>query len=72
MVLGSKPETPMSRFTLSRGVRADLRDIWSYIAIENHSPDAADRLVDRLTDVFALLAREPLLGEARDDLAAGV
>jgi len=62
----------MSHFTLARGVRADLRDIWHYIAVENHSPDAADRLVDRITDVFALLAREPLLGEARDDLAPGI
>jgi toxin ParE1/3/4 len=62
----------MSRFTLARGVRADLRGIWRHIAIENHSPDAADRLIDRITDVFALLAREPLLGEARDDLAPGI
>ena len=62
----------MSRFTFARGVRADLRGIWRYIAIENHSPDAADRLADRITDVFALLARQPLLGEARDDLAPGV
>ena len=62
----------MSRFTLARGVRADLRDIWRHIAVENYSPDAADRLVDRITDVFALLAGEPLLGEARDDLAPGV
>ena len=60
---GSKPETPMSRFTLARGVRADLRGIWRHIAVENHGPDAADRLIDRITDVFALLAREPLLGE---------
>jgi toxin ParE1/3/4 len=62
----------MSRFTFARGVRADLRGIWRYIAVENHSPDAADRLIDRLFDVFALLAREPLLGEARDDLGLGV
>ena len=55
----------MSRFTLARGVRADLRNIWRHIAVENHSPEAADRLIDRMTDVFALLAREPLLGESR-------
>jgi toxin ParE1/3/4 len=59
----------MSRFTLARGVRADLRAIWDYIAIENYHPDAADRLIDRITDVFVMLARQPLLGEARPDLA---
>ena len=53
----------MSRFTFARGVRTDLRGIWRRIAIEHHSPDAADRLIDRITEVFALLAREPLLGE---------
>jgi plasmid stabilization system protein ParE len=62
----------MSRFTLARGVRADLPGIWRHNAVENHSPDAADRLVDRITDVFAMLAREPLLGEERCDLAPGV
>jgi toxin ParE1/3/4 len=62
----------MSRFTLARGVREDLRGIWRRIAIDNHSPDAADRLIDRITEVFALLAREPFLGEARDDLAPNV
>jgi toxin ParE1/3/4 len=59
----------MSRFALARGVRADLRGRWRRIAVEGHSPNAADRLIDRITDVFALLAREPLLGEVRNDLA---
>jgi toxin ParE1/3/4 len=62
----------MRHYTFARGVRADLRGIWRYIAIDNHSPDAANRLADRFGDVFALLAQQPLLGEARDDLAPGV
>lgn len=62
----------MSRFTLARGVRDDLRAIWRHIAVENHSPDAADRTTDRIIDVFEMLAREPFLGEAREDLAPDV
>ena len=62
----------MSRFTLARGVRADLLDIWRLIAIEHHSPDAADRTIDRITHALAVLARQPFLGEAREDLAPGV
>ncbi len=59
----------MSRFVLAPGVRADLRGIWRYIAVENHSPAAADRWIDRITDTFVTLAHQPLLGEAREDLA---
>jgi plasmid stabilization system protein ParE len=53
----------MSRFTLARGVRADLRGIWRRIAVENHSPDAADRLVDRIAKLFALHAMELTTGK---------
>ena len=62
----------MSRFTVARGVRADLRSIWRYVAIENHNPDAADRLIDRITDAIVMLARKPLLGQSREDLAPRV
>jgi len=62
----------LSRLTLARGVRGDLRGIWRYIGIENQNPDAADREIDRITAAFGVLAREPLLGQAREDLASGV
>jgi toxin ParE1/3/4 len=62
----------VSRLTLAQGVRADLRGIWRHIAVENHSPDSADREIDRITAAFEMLAREPLLGEAREDLAPRV
>jgi toxin ParE1/3/4 len=62
----------VSRFTLARGVRDDLRAIWRYVAAENHSPNAADRLIDRITDALIMLAREPFLGQAREDLAPRV
>lgn len=62
----------MSRFTLDPNVRKDLEDIWDYVDIRNASPDAAVRLMETLYDMFAMLARNPLMGEARDDLAEGL
>lgn len=44
----------------------DLDDIWDYIAVENHQPDAADRLIDEIDEVLNLLAAQPQLGEAVD------
>lgn len=62
----------MSRFRLALGVREELRGIWRNIAVEGRSPDAADREIDRITDSLTLLAREPFLGELREDLAPRV
>lgn len=49
---------------------ADILDIWTYIAED--SIEQADRWVDRLDEKFALLATQPLMGRARDELAAGL
>ena len=49
---------------------ADLIDIWLYIAQDN--PAAADRLLDLLDQMSRALARNPQLGMAREDIAAGV
>ena len=62
----------MSRFTLDPSVRTDLDEIWDYIGIENNSPVAAARQIEILFERFTLLARQPLLGQARDDLAKGL
>jgi toxin ParE1/3/4 len=57
---------------LRRTARAeqDLIDIWRYIARD--SPRAADRLLDILDAKSRALARNPLMGMARDDIAEGV
>jgi toxin ParE1/3/4 len=62
----------MSRFVLDREVRQDLDDIWDYIGVEKANPVAARRQVERLFDAFSCLARQPLLGELRQDLGANV
>ena len=59
----------MNRYTISPLARNDLDAIWDYIAIENDRPNAAHRLIERLFETFALLARQPLTGQFREDLA---
>ena len=48
-------------------VEAELDDIWAYVAKESGSVDAANRVVDSITDHFFLLSRHPQLGRRRDD-----
>jgi toxin ParE1/3/4 len=48
----------------------DLIDIWTYIARDN--PAAADRLLDLFDEKSQALARNPKMGRAREDVAAGV
>jgi toxin ParE1/3/4 len=57
---------------LRRTARAeeDLIEIWAYIARDN--PPAADRLLDLLDEKSRILAHDPKLGAARDDIAVGV
>jgi toxin ParE1/3/4 len=44
----------MVRYRLTLQARDDIRSIWSYIAANNL--EAADRMIDRFTDMFRLLA----------------
>ena len=55
---------------LSQAAEADLDEIWLHVT-EHSSAETADRLVDRLTGAFLMLARHPFAGRARDDLRAG-
>lgn len=57
----------MSDYCLTPRAQDDLRGIWRTIAAENEP--AADRLIDRLFDKFALAARHPEMGIARPDIA---
>ncbi|CAN5450750.1 hypothetical protein BH24DEI1_BH24DEI1_18700 [soil metagenome] len=60
----------MASFQLTDEARGDLDEIWDYIAVD--SAVSADRLLDRLEEQFDLLAEQPLIGRAREDLAAGL
>jgi toxin ParE1/3/4 len=57
----------MSAIILDLAAKADLIDIWQYIADDN--PDAADRMLDRIWDGFCVIERCPYGGTARPELA---
>ena len=56
-------------YRLARRARADVLDIWRYIAADNET--AADRFIDLLTRRFRLLGENPYAGRVRDDLRPG-
>jgi toxin ParE1/3/4 len=55
-----------------RGAQAeeDLIQIWSYVAMEN--PAAADRLLDKMEQKWELVATQPRVGAAREDIGTGI
>ena len=59
----------MGRAYRSARAETDLIEIWAGIAVDD--PGAADRLLDRIEHVCALLATRPHTGKQRDDLASG-
>lgn len=48
----------------------DIAEIWDHIADDRLR--AADRRIDQLDEQFALLATQPLMGRACDELAPGL
>ena len=56
----------MTGYVLGRNAEQGLDDLWDYIAAD--SIDAADRLAESLFDAFENLARNPGLGDRREDL----
>ncbi|HZA66841.1 MAG TPA: type II toxin-antitoxin system RelE/ParE family toxin [Geminicoccaceae bacterium] len=60
----------MPRIIVSPLAQADIDEIWDYIARD--STLNADRFVDRIEQRFGLLAANPRLGVARDDLRPGL
>jgi toxin ParE1/3/4 len=51
---------------LAPRAETDLDEIWYYVAKESTSLEIANRLIDAITNRFALLANFPHLGRARD------
>lgn len=60
----------MSFITKTVQAEQDLDEIWLYIAKDNIT--AADKFLDEIGDSTQLLAKEPLMGRARHDLALGL
>ncbi len=55
--------------SVSPQARADLADIWEYIADQN--PEAADRFIHRIENAIELLSLHPNVGHTRQDLISG-
>jgi toxin ParE1/3/4 len=60
----------MARCRIAPIAESDLEQIWNYIARDN--VDAADRMLDRIGDVFEMLSRQPLIGESRSEIRVGL
>ena len=57
----------MGRIKKSPAARADLIDIWQYIA--DDSSAEADRFLDTIEDVLLLITESPKMGKRKDELA---
>ena len=60
----------MPKYEISEQARADLTDVFEYIADDNEH--AALQLIIRLLDLFGNLAEHPLMGKSRDELQQGL
>ncbi len=58
----------MSGYVLTPRAKADIFDIWAYIA--DHNQDAADRVEQAIFDACAFLAEALARGHSRPDLTA--
>ncbi|MGK2741786.1 type II toxin-antitoxin system RelE/ParE family toxin [Tepidicaulis sp. LMO-SS28] len=60
----------MAALHVTKKARADLLEIWRYIA--ENDPVAADRVLDLLDETSRKLLAHPELGPARDDIRPGL
>lgn len=60
----------MSQFRVSPRARADLDEIWRYIARD--SVDRANRFADEITSRFPMIARFPGMGDDKSRFGAGL
>ena len=60
----------MKHYRVSDAARADLDDIWFYIAQDN--VDAADKIIRAMVSKFSKLASMPHMGRTRSELSAGL
>ena len=60
----------MGQVITSPEARADLLEIWEYIAADN--PQAADGVLSAINHKAQMLPTHPEMGRAREELAAGI
>ena len=59
------------QIVLAPAARAELAEIWSYIATES-SPNIVDRAIERIAEGLERLVLFPLAGRPRDELSPGL
>ena len=59
----------MAHVTRRPLAEADIFEIWDYIADDNMQ--AADRWLDQLDEKLQLIATQPMMGRAREELVLG-
>lgn len=60
----------MARLLISPRAKADLVDIWDYIAEDDEG--SADAFIARIDEKMRVLAGHPDMGRLREDVAAGL
>jgi antitoxin ParD1/3/4 len=60
----------MSAYALTPLAKADIFDIWSYIAAESNSEETANRVEQAIYDACAFVAEAPMRGHSRSDLTS--
>ncbi len=60
----------MARIIRTSAAKADLADIWLYIAADN--PAAADKLLTQIGAAFDLISRTPEIGFPVDEIKPGL
>jgi len=60
----------VARVTRRPLAEADIFEIWDYIA--DDSFEAADRWLDQLDEILQLIATQPMMGRAREELEHGL
>ncbi len=60
----------MSVYALTPLAKADIFDIWSYIADNSNSEETANRVEQAIYDACAFVAEAPMRGHSRSDLTS--
>ena len=61
----------MSHFTVSPRAKADLNEIWTYLA-EHADPSVADRVLRQIREVCRMVGRQPEIGSRVGDRSPGL
>jgi toxin ParE1/3/4 len=57
---------------LAEEAEAELDEIWLRIATMSGNPAIAQKIIGSITERFYLIARQPRMGRARDDIESGM